>query len=116
MEEIHAAIPVQLEDKVIKEQQSGKTVSYISIDGTPIGYITITDKIKDSAKYAIEQLLKSGVNIFMLTGDNAGTAKAVADELQLTGYKAEFLPADKLNEIKLLQAEGKKVAMAGDGR
>jgi Cu+-exporting ATPase len=51
----------------------------------------------------------------MLTGDNANTAKAVADELNLTGYKAEFLPKDKLNEIKRLQAEGKKVAMAGDG-
>ncbi len=51
----------------------------------------------------------------MLTGDNAGTAKAVADELHLTGFKAEVLPEDKLNEIKKLQIEGKQVAMAGDG-
>ncbi len=51
----------------------------------------------------------------MLTGDNAGTARAVADELRLTGFKAEYLPEDKLNEIKRLQSEGKKVAMAGDG-
>ncbi len=51
----------------------------------------------------------------MLTVDNASTAKAVAEELNLTGYKAEFLPEDKLNEVKRMQTEGKKVAMAGDG-
>ncbi|MBC7509288.1 MAG: HAD family hydrolase, partial [Ferruginibacter sp.] len=68
-------------ENVGKEQQSGKTVSYILIDGSPIGYLTITDKIKDSSKNAIDELLQSNINIFMLTGDNAGTAKAVADEL-----------------------------------
>ena len=115
MEEINAVIPVKLEENVTQEQRSGKTVSYISLDGTPIGYLTITDKIKDSCKNAIDELLKSNINIFMLTGDNAGTAKAVADELNLTGFKAEYLPEDKLNEIKRLQNEGKQVAMAGDG-
>ena len=96
-------------------RQSGKTVSYISIDGKVIGYITITDKIKDTSKQAIKNLLNDGIEIIMLTGDNAGTAKAVADELHLTGFKAEVLPEDKLKEIKRLQSEGKKVAMAGDG-
>ncbi len=115
MEEINSAIPAKLEKKVHKEQQSGKTVSYISIDGATVGYITITDKIKDTTRKAIEELLSDNVEIIMLTGDNAGTAKAVADELHLTGFKAEFLPEDKLNEIKRLQGEGKKVAMAGDG-
>lgn len=115
MEEAHSAIPAKLEEKVNIEQQSGKTVSYISIDGAVIGYITITDKIKDTSKKAIEALLKDQVEIIMLTGDNAGTAKAVADELNLTGFKAGYLPEDKLNEIKRLQSEGKKVAMAGDG-
>ncbi len=115
MEETNSAIPEKLEEKVNNEQQSGKTVSYISIDGAAIGYITITDKIKDTSKKAIEELLQDHVEIIMLTGDNAGTAKAVADELHLTAFKAEFLPEDKLNEIKRLQTEGKKVAMAGDG-
>ena len=115
IEEIKSVIPLDLEEKVSNEQTSGKTVSYISIDGAAIGYITITDKIKDTSKKAIEELLKDHINIIMLTGDNAGTAKAVADELQLTGFKAEYLPEDKLNEIKKLQSEGKKVAMAGDG-
>ena len=115
MEETHSSIPAKLEEKVYNEQQSGKTVSYISIDEVAIGYITITDKIKETSKKAIEELLKDHVNIIMLTGDNAGTAKAVADELHLTSFKAEYLPEDKLNEIKKLQSEGKKVAMAGDG-
>ncbi len=115
MEEINSAIPSKLNDEVYNEQQSGKTVSYISIDGATVGYITITDKIKETTKKAIEELLNDKVEIIMLTGDNAGTAKAVADELHLTAFKAEYLPEDKLNEIKRLQSEGKKVAMAGDG-
>jgi Cu2+-exporting ATPase len=59
--------------------------------------------------------MEQGVEVIMLTGDNHNTAKAVADELHLTNFKAECLPQDKLNEIKRLQAEGKIVAMAGDG-
>ncbi len=115
MEEIGATIPAKFEEQVTNKQQSGKTVSYISMDGEVIGYITITDKIKDTSRQAIKQLLNDGMQVIMLTGDNAGTAKAVADELNLTGFKAEVLPQDKLEEIKKLQTEGKQVAMAGDG-
>jgi len=115
MEEIKTIIPENIANRVHEEQASGKTVSYISVDGKVAGYITITDKIKDTSKAAIKTLLDSGIEVIMLTGDNASTAKAVADELNLSGYKAEYLPEDKLNEIKKLQAEGKRVAMAGDG-
>ncbi len=115
MEENNSSIPPGLNGKVKTEQEAGKTVSYISIDGAVVGYITITDKIKETTKKAITELLNDGMKIIMLTGDNAGTAKAVSDELNLTGFKAEYLPEDKLNEIKKLQAQGKKVAMAGDG-
>ncbi len=115
MEEIKTDIPENIASHVHEEQASGKTVSYISVDGKVAGYITITDKIKDTSKAAIKTLLDSGIEVIMLTGDNASTAKAVADELNLSGYKAEYLPEDKLNEIKKLQAEGKRVAMAGDG-
>jgi Cu2+-exporting ATPase len=115
MDETHSVISAKLGEKVSNEQKSGKTVSYISIDEAAIGYITIIDKIKDTSKKAIQHLLNGGIEIIMLTGDNAGTAKAVADELHLTGFKAEVLPEDKLKEIKRLQGEGKKVAMAGDG-
>lgn len=115
MEEIKSAISSQLQTKVSDEQKAGKTVSYISIDNKAIGYITITDKIKEMSKAAIQDLLDQHIQIIMITGDNAGTAKAVADELNLSDFKAEYLPEDKLNEIKKLQSEGKKVAMAGDG-
>ncbi len=109
------AIPAKLEAEAGNEQEAGKTVSFVSIGGEVIGYITITDKIKNTSKEAIKELLKDHVDVIMLTGDNAATAKAVADELHLTGFRAECLPADKLEEIKTLQNKGKKVAMAGDG-
>jgi Cu2+-exporting ATPase len=115
MEETRSGISAALETRVSNEQKAGKTVSFISIDEVAMGYITITDKIKGTTKKAIDDLLNEGIAITMITGDNAGTAKAVADELHLTGFKAEYLPEDKLNEIKRLQSEGKKVAMAGDG-
>lgn len=115
MGEINTAISESLAAQVKQEQVSGKTVSYISVNGTAAGYITITDRIKSTSRAAIEELLKNKIEVIMLTGDNASTAKAVADELNLTVYKAEYLPEDKLNEIKRLQKEGKVVAMAGDG-
>ncbi|MFT4759152.1 MAG: Cu+-exporting ATPase [Paraglaciecola sp.] len=106
--------PTQKE-QVSKQQEQGKTVSYMAIDGKLAGFVVITDAIKKTSKAAIQQLMKEGVMVYMLTGDNHNTAKAVAKELNLTHFKAECLPQDKLEEIKKLQAEGKVVAMAGDG-
>ncbi len=114
MEEMKSPIPANLDEKIFIEQKKGKTVSYISINNEVAGYITITDKIKKATKKAIEELHNDHVEIIMLTGDNAATAEAVADELHIN-FKAEYLPADKLNEIKRLQSENKKVAMVGDG-
>jgi Cu2+-exporting ATPase len=104
-----------IEQEVIAEQQLGKTVSYIAIDKKVVGFITITDAIKKSSLEAITELKRQGVQVIMLTGDNENTAKAVADELNLTDFKASYLPKDKLEFIKNLQAKGKIVAMAGDG-
>jgi P-type Cu+ transporter len=115
MEENGTAIPGTLAQSVKKEQSEGKTVSYISVDGEAAGYVTITDKIKANSKTALAQLQRDGLEVIMLTGDNAGTAKAVSDELNLGNFKADFLPGDKLAEVKRLQEAGKKVAMAGDG-
>jgi len=115
MMENNIPISEKLELQVTNEQQLGKTASYISVNDIINGYITITDKVKSTSKETIETLLRDNVAVIMLTGDNANTAKTVADELKLTSYKAECLPEDKLKEIQRLQAEGNKVAMAGDG-
>ena len=115
MEEINAAISSELKMQVLAEQKLGKTVSYLSDGNTAIGYIVISDKIKESSKEAIHNLQKEGLKVIMFTGDNEETARAVSETLNLNGYKSQMLPGDKLNEIKRFQAEGKKVAMAGDG-
>ena len=115
MDQTNSDISEELMNKVIIEQKLGKTVSYISIDKKVLGYITITDAIKETSKQAIFLLQQQGIEVIMLTGDNHNTAKAVADELHLFNFQAECLPGDKLNIIKKLQEEGKIVAMAGDG-
>ncbi|WP_309609151.1 heavy metal translocating P-type ATPase [Flavobacterium sp.] len=115
MEQVKATVSDDLENKISAEQKLGKTVSYISIDGVAVGFVSISDAIKTSSKEAIKELMRQGVEVIMLTGDNENTAKAVADELNLASFKAGCLPEDKLNEIKKLQAQGKIVAMAGDG-
>ncbi len=115
MEQVNATITEDLEAKISAEQKLGKTVSYVAIDGITVGFVSITDAIKVSSAAAIKELMRQGVEVIMLTGDNVNTAKAVANELNLTSYKAGCLPEDKLKEIKRLQTEGKIVAMAGDG-
>ncbi len=115
MEQVAASIDKNLADAAKAEQAKGKTVSYISVDDKAVGFVVISDKIKESSKDAIHQLQKEGLKVFMFTGDNEATAKAVSEKLDLDGYKAQMLPEDKLEEIKKLQQQGKKVAMAGDG-
>lgn len=115
MEEVKSNISSKINTKVAEEQNLGKTVSYISVDENVVGYVTITDAIKKTSKEAIATLQKKGIEVIMLTGDNKRTAKSVAEELNLPSFQAECLPEDKLNVIKKLQAEGKIVAMAGDG-
>lgn len=115
MEQVNATVSAELENQIIAEQKQGKTVSYISVDGIAIGFVSITDAIKATSVEAIKELMRQGVEVIMLTGDNENTAKAVATQLNLSSFKASCLPEDKLKEIKRLQSEGKIVAMAGDG-
>ena len=115
MEEAGAGISSDIKIQVETEQKSGKTVSYLSEGNNVIGYVVISDKIKDSVKEVIHNLQKDGLKVIMFTGDNEQTARAVSQALDLDGYKAHMLPEDKLNEVKKLQADGKKVAVAGDG-
>jgi P-type Cu+ transporter len=115
MEEVRAVISTELRKQVETEQKLGKTVSYLSEGNTAIGFVVISDKIKESSKEAVNDLQKEGLQVIMFTGDNEDTARYVRDMLNLDGYRAQMLPEDKLNGIKQLQAQGKRVAMAGDG-
>lgn len=115
MQQVKAEIAPEIFTQVKTVQKSGKTVSYLSQGNAVIGFIVISDKIKASSAEAILKLQKEGLKVIMLTGDNEDTAKAVSETLHLDGYKSQMMPEDKLKEIKRLQSEGKKVAMAGDG-
>jgi Cu+-exporting ATPase len=92
-----------------------KTVVFLGVDGTAAGIAAVADPVKDNTPEAIAALKRSGVRIVMLTGDSRRTAEAVARRLGIDETLAEVLPADKAGHVKRLQAEGRKVAMAGDG-
>jgi len=93
----------------------GQTVILFSVDGQPAALIGVADPIKKSTPDAIKQLHQQGIRVVMLTGDNAITARAVADKLDIDEVKADVLPEQKAEVVKALQATGKTVAMAGDG-
>ncbi|EJF44968.1 copper-exporting ATPase [Capnocytophaga ochracea str. Holt 25] len=115
IKELNIALPEEVSTAVKAEQAQGKTVSLVVVENQVIGAVAITDKVKTSTAEAIQELQDLGVEIVMLTGDNPLTAEAVAKEIGITQYKAGMLPQNKQEEIVRLQAEGKIVAMAGDG-
>jgi Cu2+-exporting ATPase len=115
MEQENIAISGIIENEIENEQKLGKTVSYLAKESEVIGYITISDAIKPTSSNAISELLRQGIKVIMLTGDNENTTKSVAETLQLSSFKANCSPEDKLQEIKRLQEAGEIVAMAGDG-
>lgn len=98
-----------------KQRADGKTVMLIAINGKAAGLIAVADPIKDSTPEAIRDLHAEGIKIVMLTGDSHVTAKAVASKLEIDQVHAEVLPEQKAKAVKQLQAEGRIVAMAGDG-
>src|SRR5436305_1859051 len=103
------------EEKANQHRANGATVVFVSIDGTPTGFIAIADPIKSTTADALRQLREKGITITMLTGDARATAEAVARQLGIDEVAAEVLPADKENVVRRLQEKGKRVAMAGDG-
>ena len=96
-------------------RRQGQTVMYLAVDGVLAGLIGVADPIKASTPEAIRLLKAEGVRVVMLTGDSQTTAQAVARTLGLDDVIAEVQPADKVAVVKRLQAEGRMVAMAGDG-
>ncbi|MBT31818.1 MAG: copper-translocating P-type ATPase [Thalassobius sp.] len=115
MQEHQIEITSAISKQVKQWQNEAKTVIFFSDEKQILATIAITDKIKATSKSAIEKLKKRGVEVYMLTGDNLQTAKAVAHQLGLTDFRAEVLPSDKADFVKELQQKGKTVAMVGDG-
>jgi Cu2+-exporting ATPase len=111
------SIPIssQLIDPSIKWLEEAKTVIFFANEKEALAAIAISDKIKDSSVEAVKQLKALGIEVYMLTGDNQSTAKAISKQVGITQYKAEVLPAHKSDFVKELQAKGKIVAMVGDG-
>jgi len=101
--------------EVEQHQLGGETVMYLATDGLLTGLIGVSDPIKASTPDAIQELRGEGIELVMLTGDNHNTAAAVAAKLGIKRFEADVLPDQKANVVKALQAEGKIVAMAGDG-
>ena len=96
-------------------RRDGQTVMFVTIDGRPAGLLGVTDPIKASTKDAIDKLHQDGIRIVMLTGDSRATAEVIGRKLGIDEVQAEVLPDRKAEVIRQLQAQGRVVAMAGDG-
>lgn len=96
-------------------EDEGKTAMFIAINGEIMGIVAVADTVKENSKAAVNQLKKLGIQVYMLTGDNERTAKAIAGQVGITNVIAEVLPDEKANHVKNLQQKGMKVAMVGDG-
>jgi heavy metal translocating P-type ATPase len=104
-----------LESRADAFRQEGATAMFVAIDGRPAGIIAVADPIKATTPTALARLRADGIRIVMLTGDNGTTAQAVAAKLGITEIEAEVLPEQKNAIVRRLRAEGRVVAMAGDG-
>ena len=103
------------EEELLKLEEEGKTAMLISIDGMLSGIIAVADQIKESSKSSIEKLLSMGLDVYMITGDNERTAKAIGKEVGIANVLAEVLPENKAEVVEKLKAKGKHVGMVGDG-
>jgi Cu+-exporting ATPase len=104
-----------LEASAVKLEEEGKTAMFVAIDGKLTGILAVADPTKSTTAEAVRELHALGLKLVMLTGDNRRTAAAVARQLGLDEVQAEIEPAGKVAYVKKLRAEGKHVAMAGDG-
>jgi len=110
---------VALDEGVVEDLRSleaqGRTAVLVAWDGRVRGIVAVADTVRDDAAEVVAELRRLGVDVVMLTGDNRRTAEAIAGTLGITRVRAEVLPEDKVAEVRALQAEGRTVAMVGDG-
>jgi Cu+-exporting ATPase len=107
--------PGALADRAEDARREGRTTLFVAVGGRPAGILVVEDPVKQSTPEAVRALHAEGLRIVMLTGDSRTTAEAVARRLGIDEVRAEVLPGDKAEAVKRLQAEGRIVAMAGDG-
>lgn len=115
MKEQQVALNQNHEQQIEELQKKGNSVSVLAIDGQFAGLVAAFDALKDSSIEAIKKFQDEGIEVHMFTGDNKNTAEIVAKQAGIKHVQASLLPEDKLNGIKKIQAEGKKVIMLGDG-
>jgi Cu+-exporting ATPase len=100
---------------VARLSEEGKSILFVAIDGKAAGFIAVADRIKPTSAQAVGDLRQMGIDVIMMTGDNETTARAIASQSGIKRVLAGILPAGKAASIRSLQAEGKTVAMVGDG-
>jgi Cu2+-exporting ATPase len=115
LEMVELAVPPDLSAFIAQAEAKGETVTYLIQGEEVVASIALADVVRSESASAIRQLHELGIAVTMLTGDSNAVAKAVADDLGIDHFVAEVLPEDKDGEVAKLQAEGRKVAMVGDG-
>jgi Cu+-exporting ATPase len=103
------------DDTVAQLAAEGRTVIAVALGEKLLGHIALADRLRDSSRAAVQRLQGMGITVVMLTGDNQATAAAIACAAGITEFRAEVLPQDKAGVVRELQAQGKRVGMAGDG-
>ncbi len=105
----------KIDRKLSRLEEQGKTAMILATEKEILGTVAVADTVKETSKAAVSKLIAMGIQVYMITGDNQRTAKAIASQVGITNVLSEVLPEDKANEVKKLQSGGKKVAMVGDG-
>ncbi len=105
----------RIQRKLVRLEEQGKTAMVLATRESILGVIAVADTVKETSREAVEKLQKRGIEVYMITGDNERTARAIASQVGITNVLAEVLPEDKAKQVKMLQDSGKRVAMVGDG-